>query len=206
MDKYLYDLNKELCKRLSNRKRRSVMADYHEYCLDMKKEGKTEQEICNLLGSPAAVAKAVADDMRVFGRLNPYIIVRVFLVMVVLLLMFSQYYSSLRTGEAIMMNEFILFPSILLEIAAIDYILYSRFAFVIDNVSALLKALPFLEAFVVGMLISIWFVNRYLRNVVAIDTSFLLALEPFAFALISSFIVVLIRKKYVKVIANECTA
>lgn len=105
-----------------------------------------------------------------------------------------------------MMNEFILFPSILLEIAAIDYILYSRFAFVIDNVSALLKALPFLEAFVVGMLISIWFVNRYLRNVVAIDTSFLLALEPFAFALISSFIVVLIRKKYVKVIANECTA
>ncbi len=206
MDKYLHDLKKELCKRLSNRKRRSVMADYHEYCLDMKKEGKTEIEISNLLGSPAAVGKAVADDIRVFGRFNPCMIIRVFLVMVVLLLLFSQYYSSLRAGEAILMNEFILFPSILLELAAIDYLLYSRFAFVIDNAPVLLNALPFLEALVVGMLISVWFVTRYLRNAVALDVSFLLALEPFAFALISSFIVVFIRKKYVRVIENECTA
>ncbi len=206
MDKYLYDLKKELCKCLSNNKRICVMADYHEYYLDMKKEGKTEKEISNLLGSPAAIAKAVADDIRVFGRFNPYIIIRIFLVMVVLLLLFSQYYSSLYTGEAILMNEFILFPSILLEIVAIDYLLYSRFAFVIDNVSALLNALPFLESFVIGMLISVWFINRYFRNVVALDISFLLALEPFAFALISSFIVFFIRKKYVKVIAYECTA
>lgn len=206
MDKYLYNLKKELCKRLSNKKRRCVMADYHEYYLDMKNEGKTEKEISNLLGSPTAIAKAVSDDIRVFRRFNPYIIIRIFIAMVVLLFLYAQYYASLCAGEAILMNEFVLFPLILLEILAIDYLVYSRFAFVIDNVSILYNTLPYIEAFILGILISIWFVTRYLKNVVAIDINFFLALEPFAFSLISAFFVLFIRKKYVKVIENECTA